>query len=56
VPGAVHALGAGSDGAGPWLRGIVAASALSILVLLVLRYRPGTSRARAPRARPRGVA
>ena len=55
VLGAAHALGAGSDGAGPWLRGIVIASALAILVLLVLRYRPGTSRARAPRARPGGA-
>lgn len=55
VLGAAHALGAGSDGAGPWLRGIVVASGLAILVLLVLRYRPGTSRSRAPRARPRGA-
>ncbi len=55
VLGAAHALGAGSDGAGPWLRGIVIASALAILVLLVLRYRPGTARARAPRARPGGA-
>ncbi len=38
--GVVHALGAGSDGGGLWLRGIVLLSAIPIVGLLVLRYRP----------------
>jgi sulfoxide reductase heme-binding subunit YedZ len=52
VLGAVHALGAGSDGAGIWLRGIVVASALPIAALLIARYRPGGRRARPRPARP----
>jgi methionine sulfoxide reductase heme-binding subunit len=52
VLGAVHALTAGTDGAGLWLRGIVVASAVPIVALLILRYRP---RARAPRAHVRAT-
>jgi sulfoxide reductase heme-binding subunit YedZ len=56
VLGAVHALGAGTDGAGIWLRGIVVASAVPIVVLLVLRYRPRPQRRAALRPRPGGEA
>ena len=54
--GAVHALGAGSDGAGPWLRGIVVAGAVPIVVLLILRYRPRPARDQAARRRARARA
>ncbi len=36
----LHSLGAGTDGAGTWFTALVVASAVPILVLLVLRYRP----------------
>lgn len=54
VLGVAHALGAGSDAAGPWLTAVVIASAVPIAVLLVLRYKPGSRRpSRAPaRATP----
>lgn len=52
VMGAVHALGAGSDGGGIWLRSVVALTALPIAVLLVARYRPRHRPARAPARRP----
>ncbi len=52
VLGAAHALGSGSDGAGIWLRGIVVASALPIVTLLVLRYRPKPQRSAGVRAQP----
>lgn len=52
VMGAVHALGAGSDGGGIWLRSVVALTALPITVLLVARYRPRHRPARAPARRP----
>lgn len=53
VMGAVHALGAGSDGGGIWLRSVVALTALPIAVLLVARYRPRRRPARAPAPAPR---
>jgi len=40
VMGAAHALGAGSDGGGIWLRETVAVTALPIAGLLLARYRP----------------
>jgi len=53
VLGAVHALGAGSDGAGIWLRGLVIVTALPMAGLLVARYRPRPQRpARSPRPVP----
>jgi len=55
VLGAVHALGAGSDGAGIWLRGIVVLSAIPILTLLVLRYRPNPERSRTVRPQTEGT-
>jgi len=48
VLGVAHALGAGSDAGGIWLRAIVAASAIPIAVLLVLRYRPRPQRRPTP--------
>ena len=48
VLGAVHALGAGTDGGGIWLREIVAVTALPILALLILRYRPRSRSVAAP--------
>ena len=53
VLGAVHALTAGSDGAGIWLRALVAVTAVPIAVLLVARYRPGARRARVRPKAPR---
>lgn len=52
VLGVAHALGAGSDAGGIWMRLIVIGSAVPIGVLLVLRYRP---RSRPARARPAGA-
>ena len=52
VLGAVHALGAGSDGAGLWLQGIVVLTALPMAGLLVARWRPAPPRTTAP-ASPR---
>lgn len=49
--GAVHALGAGSDGAGIWLQGVVGITAVPIAGLVVARYRPRPP-ARASAARP----
>lgn len=43
---AVHSLGSGTDGASLWFRVLVAASAVPIVVLLVLRYRPREQRRR----------
>ncbi len=40
VLGAVHALGAGTDGGGIWLRETVAVTAVPIFGLLLVRYRP----------------
>ena len=40
VLGAVHALGAGSDGTGIWLQGLVVVTAIPMAGLLVARYRP----------------
>ena len=48
VLGVAHALGAGSDAGGIWLRAILAASAIPIAVLLVLRYRPRPQRRPTP--------
>jgi sulfoxide reductase heme-binding subunit YedZ len=48
--GAVHALGAGSDGAGIWMQGLVVLTAVPIAGLLAARYRPrGPARSPAPR-------
>ena len=58
VMGAVHALGAGSDGGGVWLRMLVAVTALPIAGLLVARYRPRHRPARVPapaRGEPRSA-
>ncbi len=56
VLGAVHALTAGSDGAGIWLRALVAVTAVPIAGLLIVRYRhggrPARTRPRAERPRP----
>ena len=48
VLGAVHALGAGSDGSGPWLQGVVVVTALPMAGLLVARYRPRPQTAARP--------
>jgi sulfoxide reductase heme-binding subunit YedZ len=54
VLGAVHALGAGSDGAGIWLRGIVVVTAGPIAALWGARSRRGARRrVPAPTPRPR---
>ena len=45
---AVHALGAGSDGSGPWLQGLVVVTALPMAGLLVARYRPRPQTAARP--------
>ena len=58
VMGAVHALGAGSDGGGVWLRVLVVVTALPIAGLLVPRYRPRHRPARVPapaRGEPRSA-
>lgn len=55
VLGAAHALGAGSDGGGLWLRGIVLLSAVPILVLLILRYRPKPQRRATARPQTEGT-
>lgn len=53
VLGVAHALGAGSDGGGIWLREMVAVTALPIAGLLVARYRPRRRpAAAAPRSDP----
>jgi sulfoxide reductase heme-binding subunit YedZ len=51
---AIHALGAGTDGATVWLRAIIAATAATVLALLVARWaRSGRRRpARPPREDP----
>jgi sulfoxide reductase heme-binding subunit YedZ len=49
VLGLAHALGAGTDGGTPWLRGLMLASALPIAGLLALRL---TGRQRRATARP----
>ena len=46
--GAVHALGAGSDGSGLWLQGLVVVTALPMAALLVARYRPRPQTAARP--------
>ncbi len=51
VLGVAHALGAGSDAGGIWLRAIVVLSAVPIAGLLVLRYGPRRGRAGASPAR-----
>ena len=45
----VHALGAGTDAASPWLRGAILATTVPIGVLLALRLRPRRRPARTPR-------
>ncbi len=51
VMGAVHALGAGSDGSGLWLQGLVVVTALPMAGLIAARYRPRPPR-RVPAPRP----
>ena len=51
VLGAVHALGAGSDGCGLWLQGLVVVTAVPMAGLLIARYRPRGHPAARP-ARP----
>jgi sulfoxide reductase heme-binding subunit YedZ len=46
----MHSLGSGTDGASGWFTALVVLTALPILVMLVLRYRP--SKASSPRPRP----
>ena len=53
VLAAVHALGAGSDGGGIWLQGLVVITAVPMAGLLVARYRPPSQRpARTPHPAP----
>jgi sulfoxide reductase heme-binding subunit YedZ len=47
-----HSLGSGTDGASAWFTILVLLSALPIIVLLALRYRPSRKRSATPRARP----
>lgn len=47
-----HSLGSGTDGASGWFTVLVALSALPIVVLLALRYRPSRKRSATARARP----
>ncbi len=48
----IHTLGAGSDGATPWLRGIVLGSGIPIAYLLALRILQGDTRAQRTAQRP----
>lgn len=47
-----HSLGSGTDGASGWFTILVLLSALPIVVLLALRYRPSRKRSATPRTRP----
>ncbi len=47
-----HSLGSGTDGASAWFTILVLLSALPIVVLLALRYRPSRKRSATPRAQP----